>query len=387
MTRYIVLLTLLLSTTACEYLDAFGVGAGDPGEQAWVVEGSFDAETRYDMQSVAGSLSGNVASWTDPKVAIREQIVGAVRANYNNELAVGVASVYGDWIGQEIQAHLLANSPAWVQALPQALSVVDAQMSMVDVQTSLLLSRDTARGAYKATQIWNGLTVFRDPNCRMEGGLNCEQIKVSFQDLLDSEYPLEVVSADFTAINRASRDLLTMEAHTVKLNYGRLALYLMTNLVLPEEPGAGLQLRDVVLAAINCRGLAGRLAGPDGVLGWNIGGFEVGLSINDLVGSCEQGVFGMVNEFVDQFNVPLSMDLAGTITMIDSDRDGRVDQLTSREIAGDVALTLGRGEPTSGPVQAQMTAWRVGDLPSDGVDPDELTNIDDGIPIWEDPNM
>ncbi len=113
----------------------------------------------------------------------------------------------------------------------------------------------------------------------------------------------------------------------------------------------------------------------------------MGLSINDLVGSCEQGVFGMVNEFVDQFNVPMSMNLEGSLTMLDSDRDGLVDQLTSREIAGDLALEIGRGEPTSGPVQAQMTAWRVGDLPTDGVDPDELTNIDDGIPIWEDPNM
>ncbi len=349
-------------------------GLNAPQER--VVEGSYDTATRYNMTTLAGALSG-VQSWEQPRLALRQSIIAAFGARYGSSIANIINTTYGGWITDEIAAFLAQAAPAWLTNLPSAVSVVDAQLAMVDVQTSLLLAHDINNpGSYTATQLWRGITVFRDPACRQRGGLNCPQISVSLEELLDAEYPLDLVNASFVATPQGAASL-AMSANTIRFNYGRLALYLMTNLVLPDEPGAGLRLRDVVLAAINCRGLAGRLAGPDNVLGWTIAGVEVGLSLNDLIGTCQEGVFGMINDFVDQFNVPLSMELGGLIGLVDSDRDGTIDQLTSGDIAGTLQTTTLAGQAKEGPVSGVMTGFRVGDVTDLGAPLDDLNSQQD----------
>lgn len=378
------LIPLCLAALALFSLTACPVNYSPPQRQ---IEGVYDAETRYDMKTLAGTLS-TVKSWEQPRVAIKDAIIRTVRRLYNNEIANLVASYYGDWISSEIESYLIELSPAWLRNLTQTLTTVDSQLDMVDIQTSILLSQDADNPeALKATQLWNGITVFRDPLCRQNGGLTCDQITVSIKELLDAEYPIDLINSTFVATEQAQNQL-NLTSNEIRFNYGRLALYLMTNLALPNEPGAGLQIRDVILAAINCRGLAGRLAGDDKVLGWNIAGFEVGISLNDLVGSCEDGIFAMVNDFVDQFSVPITMNLGGQITALDNNLDGVIDQLVSSALQGQVKASLLGGQVKEGPVSGQMTSWRVGDLNSDGLDTTNNANdqLDDGIPIWDSNN-
>lgn len=351
-------------------------------EQRRVIEGAYDTETRYDLETMAGALTSSVQSWEAPELIIRDKILARFESRYGAQIAGLVSDTYGNWITTQIRTHIQDLAPAWVLQLPSALSVVDLQMKRVDVQTSMLLA-EQADGSIKATQIWNGISVFRDPSCREKGNLNCEQIGISIQELLDAEYPIELASAAFTGTPQG--DALSIGAHAINFNYGRLALYLMTNLVLPDEPGAGLQIRDVVLAAINCRGVAGRLAGEDDVLGWNIAGFDVGVSLNELIGSCEDGVFGMVNGFIDQFNVPLNMNLSGSLTLLDANSDGTIDQLVTRDLGGQVKASLITGQEREGPVSGQLTGFRVGALPDAGTPTQNNgdTDIDDGVVIFD----
>jgi len=361
------------------------LGSGCTGfpvyEQQQVVEGAYDAETRYDMETLAGALSGSVQSWENPDQIIKRKILERIEGRYGAQIAGLVDQYYGQEISNRIRTYAQDVAPAWLLSLPSALDIVDKQLKRVDVQTSVLLA-EQPDGSFKATQLWNGISVFRAPSCRDEGGLSCEQIQISIQDLLDAEYPIDLVNTEFSG--NLAGDTLSMASHEVRFNYGRLALYLMTNLVLPDKPGAGLQLRDVVLGAINCRGLAGRLAGEDDVLGWTILGVEVGVSFNELLGSCEDGVFGMVNGFIDQFNVPLKMNLSGSLTLLDDDYDGTIDQLVTRDLGGDVNASLITGQSAEGPVSGQLIGFRVGALPDDGVVvDDETTDIDDGVVIFD----
>lgn len=367
-------------------LALFVLGSGCTGfpvyEQSQVVEGAYDAETRYDMETLAGALSGSVQSWEQPDQIIRRKILERVESRYGAQIAGLVEQYYGQQISSTIRTYAQDVAPEWLLSLPSAIDIVDRQLKRVDVQTSFLLA-EQADGSFKATQIWNGISVFRSPECRENGGLSCEQIQISIKELLDAGYPLDLVNSEFSG--NLTGDNLSMASHEVRFNYGRLALYLMTNLVLPDKPGAGLQLRDVVLGAINCRGLAGRLAGEDDVLGWTILGVEVGVSFNELLGSCEDGVFGMVNGFIDQFNVPLKMNLAGSLTLLDDDYDGTIDQLVTRDLGGDVNASLITGQEAEGPVTGQLIGFRVGALPNDGgaVVDDESTDIDDGVVIFD----
>jgi hypothetical protein len=306
---------------------------------------------------------------------IRDAILVEIKNTYGRDIALLVKNQFGAQIAQDIYEYIDGLEIAWLLDLQTALRTVDRQMKAVDMQSTILLAERSA-GRYEATVIWNGITLFEDPDCRESGGLLCDQIAFNLSEMVDSEYPLEVISSTYDAVETG--DQLEMRSHEIKFNYGRLGLYLLTNLVLPDEPGNGLAIRDVVLAAINCRGMAGRLAGDNGVLGWEVGGVTVGLSLEDLVGTCQDGVFSVINDFVDQFHIPLRLNLSGSTGLADLDGDGLVDRLSGGSLGGNVEVDLLTGQSETsqgGPVEAQFTGFRVG-----GVDDAELGRLDPDAP-------
>ena len=347
--------------------------------------GAYDLETRYDLQALSGSMSQYAGAWAEPDLAIRDAIFSEIRSSYGASVADLAVDLYANQLARQIHDYIASLPVAWLLDLRQMLAQIDAQMASVDLQSSLLLVEQGGVGQYQATKIWNGITLFRDPDCKKSGQILCDEVGFDLQSMVDAEYPLEVISATYD-VQESGRDALEMSSHELKFNYGRLGLYLLTNLVLPDEPGDGLALRDVVLAAINCRGLAGRLAGDDGVYGWEVGGVNVGLGINELIGSCEDGVFAVVNDFVDQFHIPLSMSLQGTAQMFDDDADGRTDRLAGGDLSGRVQASLLGGRATKeGDVSARFTGFRVGEAPTPGDDDVEVMGEVPGAEAEEEP--
>lgn len=340
-------------------LGSMGCTAVNVHDNTQTVEGTYDAETRYDMAAFQGIFGGLAGQWRQPDVAISSAIVGQVTASYGATVGAAFKSAYGATLSSEIQSYLASEAPPWVTTLSGKLDLVDTQMKTLDVQTTMLLTQND--DSINATQIFNGIAIFDDPNCRGSGALVCDQMEINAQNLLDSEYPVEILSSDYTATRQS--DALSIGSASVDFNYGRLGLYILANQILPDQPTEKVGLRDVVMGAINCRGLAGRLAGPDDTLGVDIAGVEVGLSLNDLIGNCEEGVFAQVNNFVDGFNVPLGMDLGGSARILDTNRDGAVDQITDGQLNGDMNLARVNGQSDDGAVSAQFIGFRVGDLP------------------------
>ena len=341
----------VLTNTACEGLT--------PREINQTLQGAYDVETRYDMKTIAGMFSGFAGGWSQPNLAIYDEIVGAVGQQYGSQVASGFESVYGQQLLGDINAHLNEAAPPWVMNLQSSLEGVDKQLETVDMQANwLFVEKDT--GEIEATQIFSGIAVFEDPSCPGSSALLCNQIELTSNELLDAEYPIEVLSSTYNAKDLG--DAMQLESHSLDFSYGRLGLYLLSNLILPDNPTEGVGLRDVVLASINCRGLAGRVGGENG-LSVNIAGVNVGLSLNDLIGNCEDSVFGITTRFIDRFDAPLAMNLSGGSQIIDTNRDGRIDQLNAGAVEGALELTtLFNGQTEDGPVDGLFTGFRVGDV-------------------------
>lgn len=323
------------------------------------LEGAYDVETRYDMKTIAGTFSGFAGQWARPDEAIHQEIIAGVRANHGAQIANTFESVYGNKLQQDITGYLNEQAPPWVMNLENSLEGVDKQLRTVDMQASWLFV-EKEDGRVEATQIWNGFSVYEDADCPDSDAILCNQLQITSEELLEAEYPVEVISSTYDAVDQG--ETVALESHSLEFSYGRLGLYLLTNLILPDGKTEGVGLRDVVLAAINCRGLAGRIAGDDGTLGVNVGGVNVGISLSDLIGNCEESVFGMTTRFVDRFNAPVAMDLSGAAQIIDTNRDGRIDQLTSGNVGGNMALTTFNGQAEEGPVDGLFTGFRVGDV-------------------------
>lgn len=349
--RFALAAVLALTTTACTGLT--------PREIQQTLEGAYDVESRYDMKTIAGMFSGFAGGWAKPDTAIYDEIIGQVGRTYGSQVASGFETIYGSTLQRDITSYLNEQAPPWVMNLQSSLAGVDKQLNTVDMQANwLFVEKDP--GKFEATQIFSGVSVFEDPDCPDSAALLCNQIEVTSDELLDAEYPIQVLSSTYVATDLG--DTMELESHSLDFSYGRLGLYLLTNLILPDNPTEGIGLRDVTLAAINCRGLAGRVGGENG-LTVNVAGVNVGLSLDDLIGNCEDSVFGVTTRFIDRFDAPLSMNLKGGGGILDTNRDGRIDQLNTGAVAGDLELTtLFNGQTEEGPVDGLYTGFRVGDV-------------------------
>lgn len=356
-----VLVGAVLSLASCLPMEA--------REHTTRVEGTYDFSARYDMSVAAGALQSSVGSWVSPDEAIVNSILGLVKSGFGEDVAAAVSSNYGSALRRDVRSYMSSSSPSWVMGMSSQVGLVDDQLKTVDIRGSWHIAAiagqenaDDEQAAlkteYEVTQMWSGISVFKNPACRSGGGLLCEQFHISTETLLDSEYPVEIVSS--RARVRTSGENLNVAAHEIELNYGRLGLYLLVNQLFPDKAAESVGARDIALAAVNCRGLAGRLTGKDDVLGWEILGVRVGLSLSDLVGSCEDSVFGSVNRLVDNFNLPLQMNLSGNARMVDTARQGQIDRIDQGRMSGAMTMPMGRSETRQGSVQGDFTAFRVG---------------------------
>lgn len=354
MQRWMVLGTLVLGTVGA----LAGCGPLVPVESTQRVDGSYDAMTRYDFSSASGMLTEAAGAWVSPDRAITESVIGKVSSLYGTDIAQTLSSQYGTQIQGQIRNYLQGEAPAWVFNMGPQLEGVEGKLKTVDAQSTWVIGQ-TGNDQYEVTQIWNGFSVFNDPDCRTGTSLICDQTHYTTEALLDSEYPVEIVSS--RALGVAASGGFAVDTHNVAFNYGRLGLYLLIDALLPAGPREnGVGFRDVALGAINCRGLAGRLAGESGVFGFDIAGVRVGLSLDDLIGSCQDGVFGTVNRFVDRFHIPLNMDIKSNARLVDTNRDGRINRLDDGKVDGLMSLSRGSAVGQSGPVSGDFTGFRVG---------------------------
>ncbi len=351
--RKLILLFIGLTFTACEGLPVREFGQ--------TLEGAYDVETRYDMEAISGTFAGLAGRWSQPDQAIFDGIVGQIREDRGSTAAnLFVNSPVGEQVRTDITGYLRDEAPPWVMNLQNSLEGVDKQLGTVDMQAAWVFV-EKEDGRFEATQSFEGVAVFDDPECRDGDAIFCDQIEVTSAELLDAEYPVNVLTSTYDVTDLG--EAMALESHSLDFNYGRLGLYLLVNLILPDSKTEGVGLRDIVLASINCNGLAGRLAGDDGVLGVNVGGVPIGLDLATLVGNCENSVFGITSDFVGRFNAPVSMDLAGNASIADTNRDGKIDQLNAGELAGDLLFEqVLSGQAEEGPVDALFTGFRVGDF-------------------------
>lgn len=347
--KFFSLVLIPLGSMACQPMTA-----RDAGQTA---AGVYDTESRYDMSAFQG-IFGNIAGqWRAPDTAISSAIIGQVRSQYGETVASTFNTLYGNQLRQDVTGYLTREAPPWLFQIGSGLDSVDAQIKTVDMQTTMLISEN--EDAYKATQIWNGIAVFDDPKCRDSGGIACAQTSLTSESLLDSEYPVEILSSDYIA--NVNGDQMVIESGSLDFNYGRLGLVLLTNQLFPAQASEGVGMREVVLGAVNCRGLAGRLTSGEDTLGFNVAGVDIGLSLSDLIGNCETGVVSQVNGFVDNFDIPLGMNLQGQARLNDLDFDGKIDQINEGNVAGDMSMQF-LGQAKDGPVNGRFIGFRVGDI-------------------------
>lgn len=201
---------------------------------------------------------------------------------------------------------------------------------------------------------WSGLALYWRLGCDEGDGPECGRNEFTMERLLDTEFPLEVIWARFAA-RIVPYNTLKLERHDINLQYGRLILFVLNEMILPRIADGARSLTDALLNAFDCLDLAASMTGDDGFWGvclpqW-LSGRCIGLEDDDIAGICEGAarlVGGIASDLIGGLAIDSRLSLEGECKMYEDTDDLLVDRLEQGEWNGNVRVQGDEGEDFSG---------------------------------------
>jgi hypothetical protein len=152
---------------------------------------------------------------------------------------------------------------------------------------------------------------------------------------------MDIIEGRFTA-SIQDFDQLDIDNHVIKINYGKLILFALNELVLPALTGEH-NLTDAVLSFIDCASIA------DGIYFSALG--TIGISESDIEDFCTGAIEVItrpVTAILGALAVDSQMRMSGHGVMVDSDDDLLVDRFENGSFLGNFESDGQLGNPFTG---------------------------------------
>jgi len=314
------------------------------------VAGIYDSTAVFDF---TGAIPGTVGDVID-ELSILFNNPGQFLINQVKRLAalyVGefitntVFGLFEDAVADVINNWMFNSSPSWVRDIltvgQDLLQVVNRLEMLAKLQFTKLSGDYQVQGALR----WHGLALYWRYGCPREGQTgydpNCGRREFTMNDINNTEFPLNLVEGRFTA-SIQDFDRLSIDNHSIKLNYGRLVIFVLNEIILRNLTGHA-TLSAAVHSFINCTTLADRI--------YFNGLSNIGISKPDIERMCNTAIDIIITPLtwiLDALAVDTSIRLSGTAVLVDDDNDLRVDRVINGEYSGHFEDNGRAGEPFTG---------------------------------------
>lgn len=149
----------------------------------------------------------------------------------------------------------------------------------------------------------------------------------------------------------ANYDKMFIDQHTIQISYGKLILFVLNEVLLPELTGEN-TMKAAVLKAVNCPGVASALENDilDGI----------GISEGDIEDFCTTTVgllIGPLETYIGGLALDSQLRLSGQCTLVDENDDLYIDKLVNGTYAGMVEVNSGAGPSFSGTFEGVKEAF------------------------------
>ena len=145
-----------------------------------------------------------------------------------------------------------------------------------------------------------------------------------------------------------SRDQGVIYSHTLDLQYGRLILFVLNNLILPQIADGANNIRDGLLNLANCPAFADGMT--DGRDHLRLGGINI-VSRDTIEGWCT-GIMAVVGDtasaILGRLRIDTRMTLEGEMTFVEETDDLQVDHLIDGRWTGIIRTNADEGPPFEG---------------------------------------
>jgi hypothetical protein len=322
---------------------------------------SLNAAGVYDSISVfdfTGAIPGTVGEVIDelstlfnsPGTFLINQIKRLAAMYVGEFITDAIFGLFEDAVADVVDEWMFNNSPSWVRDIltvgQDLMQVVNRLEMLAQLQITKLSGDYTVQGALR----WHGLALYWRYGCAREGQAGydpaCGRREFSMTDIENTQFPLNLVEGRFNA-SVQDFDRLSIDNHTVSLNYGRLVIFVLNELILRNLTGHG-NLRDAVRSFVNCAAIADRIY--FGALS------TIGIDEDDIEGFCNGAIDVIITPLtwvLEALAVDTSIRLSGTAVLEDVDNDLRVDRIYDGQFRGHFESDGRAGEPFTGTWSAE----------------------------------
>ncbi len=297
--------------------------------------GQYDMVNHFDFTGAIPGQLGQILDtavqiFYDPGTFIIEQIKNLVKQFLGAGFIVdAVFSLFETQLSKLITDWLLNSSPPWLQdffQMGQDVLQIVKKLEMLGVLKVYKVNGDfffNGEIDFTGINLWWHLGCDKnDPNFATCGS------KISFdltQVSTDPNFPFDLISGKLSG-SITQQTHMSIDSSTITLNYGKLILYILEDVVLKQITGQTTFV-GAMQKLIDCTGL-----------GNSLGGIIPGVDANAVTGFCDSTISLIVlpiESMLGGLSLDSGLSLTGTCTMVDDpDKDGNYDLKVDRLIDG-----------------------------------------------------
>ena len=320
--------------------------------------GTFDVNGQYDFTDAIPGTAGEVIRRLDDLFNntarfmidgiqdLLEAFLGGIIATVINWVVDQIQPMVEDWINQWI----LDIAPDWLLDFFQIGRDLLQIVNNLEMLSVIRFDKTGSDFQVSGTEEWVGIALYWRLNCDVDDPPDCGRHEFNMEEMLQVENPLEAVFATFNArVSNFNR--LRMDPHDVNLQYGRLILFVLNELILPAVADGAHSLTEAVINVLDCEDLAWSVCGDDGEWGGEYLGVRIGFEVDDVIDWCE-GAAGFLGDTVSDILGDLGFDsvltIEGSCDLYEDNFDLIVDRLESGQYRGWFNVDGAQGEPFTG---------------------------------------
>jgi hypothetical protein len=282
-------------------------------------------------KTVCCVLAEMIKFFKTPGYTIIESIADLAKIWLGSIIVDTVINLFKDAVAKIITDWLLNNSPDWVKDFFTVGDDMLGAITNLEMLSDLVVMKLNNDLTVQGTQYWTGVALYWKFGCDPSdpGYEECGRNELNMENIGDPNFPLDILEGKFTA-NVADWNRLIVNQHAVKLNYGKLVLYVINELVVATITGGQAHsLKEAAQLWINCKAISNGILGE--IASW-FGGTRQ--QIEDVCKGSVDFLFGFVDVFLGALTLDTEMSLSGTGTLIDETCDLKVDRITNGKYLG-----------------------------------------------------
>ncbi len=310
--------------------------------------GVYDMVNHFDFTGAIPGQLGQILDtavqiFYDPGAFIIEQIKNLVKQLLPSIIVDTVFSLFQDQLAKVVTDWLLSSSPPWLQKFFQMGQEVLQVVKNLEMIGELKIFKVSNDFFVKGEMDFTGVNLYWKAfyGCDKNSPPDCGKWALDMSNATsDPNFPMNLVAGTFTG-SVSQQVNLSIDSGTIKLNYGKLILYVLTNLILKSITGES-TFSGAMAKLINCDGIANGIG--NSILG------KLGLSVSTVKGICDSAVNLLVlplEQMLGGLALDSNLSLNGTAVLEDDDDDLKVDQIVDGVWTGNISSAT-PGKPFKG---------------------------------------